>query len=476
MANPSTSKPAGRGAQLYPHVADRPDFPQIERDVLAFWADDGTFEASVKARSAANEYVFYDGPPFANGLPHYGHLLTGFVKDAIPRYKTMRGWRVERRFGWDCHGLPAEMEAVKELGLSGRADVERYGIAEFNQYCRTSVLRYTSEWERYVTRQARWVDFANDYKTMDLTYMESVMWALHQLHQKGLLYEGYKVLPFCWECETPLSNSETRMDNSYRPRQDPAVTVAFDLLPPPAGHPAEPLFAPGAPVRALAWTTTPWTLPSNLALAVGRDITYAVVQVEDGARYLVAEERWAVLADTLAAALPGAQVVATVSGADMVGLHYRPMFDFFAGQPAAFVVLAGDFVSTDEGTGIVHMAPGFGEDDQRACEQVGIAVVCPVDSRARFTAEVPPYEGQQVFEANRAIIADLRHMGALVRHGSYEHSYPHCWRTDTPLIYKAVSSWFVKVTAVKQKMLQLNQEINWVPPHVRDGSFGKWRT
>jgi isoleucyl-tRNA synthetase len=474
VATSSTSKPVAGGAQPYPHVADRPDFPQIERGVLAFWADDGTFEASVKARSAASEYVFYDGPPFANGLPHYGHLLTGFVKDAIPRYKTMRGWRVERRFGWDCHGLPAEMEAVKELGLPGRADVERYGIAEFNQYCRTSVLRYTGEWERYVTRQARWVDFANDYKTMDLTYMESVMWALHQLHQKGLLYEGYKVLPFCWECETPLSNSETRMDNSYRPRQDPAVTVAFDLLPPPAGHPAEALFAAGTPVRALAWTTTPWTLPSNLALAVGRDIAYAVVQVEEGARYLVAEERWAVLADTLAGAMPGAQVVATCSGADLVGLRYRPMFDFFAGQAAAFVVLAGDFVSTDEGTGIVHMAPGFGEDDQRACEQVGIAVVCPVDSRARFTAEVPAYEGHQVFEANRAIIADLRRMGALVRHESYEHSYPHCWRTDTPLIYKAVSSWFVKVTAVKERMLQLNREINWVPPHVRDGAFGKW--
>jgi isoleucyl-tRNA synthetase len=469
----SAPRPSSHGRpRPYPQVADRPEFPQIERDVLAFWADDGTFEASVKARSGAHEYVFYDGPPFANGLPHYGHLLTGYVKDAIPRYKTMRGWRVERRFGWDCHGLPAEMEAVKELGLPGRADIQRFGVAEFNDYCRTSVLRYTSEWERYVTRQARWVDFTHDYKTMDLSYMESVMWAIHQLYQKGLLYEGYKVLPYCWECETPLSNSETRMDNSYRPRQDPAVTVAFELVPPGPGHRAEALFGEG-PVRALAWTTTPWTLPSNLALAVGRDITYAAIE-SGGARYLVAEERWDAPAENLEAALPGGQRVGTVTGADLAGLSYRPLFDFFQDQAGAFVVLVGDFVSTEEGTGIVHMAPGFGEDDQRACEQAGIAVVCPVDSRARFTAEVPPYHGVQVFEANKAIIADLRHKGVLVRHESYEHSYPHCWRTDTPLIYKAVSSWFVKVTAVKDKMLELNQGINWVPPHVRDGSFGKW--
>ncbi len=228
----TSSGPGSRGP--YPRVPDKPNFSDIEREVLAYWADDGTFEASVKARSGAPEYVFYDGPPFANGLPHYGHLLTGYVKDAIPRYKTMRGWRVERRFGWDCHGLPAEMEAVKELELPTRVDIERYGIGRFNQYCQASVLRYTSEWERYVTRQARWVDFSNDYKTMDLSYMESVMWAFGQLYKKGLLYEGYRVLPYCWECETPLSNFEIRQDNSYRSRQDPAVTVAFELVRPTA--------------------------------------------------------------------------------------------------------------------------------------------------------------------------------------------------------------------------------------------------
>jgi isoleucyl-tRNA synthetase len=467
------TSPAPRRLPAYPRVADKPDFPGLEREVLAYWAQDGTFEASVKGRSEAGEFVFYDGPPFANGLPHYGHLLTGYVKDAIPRYRTMRGWRVERRFGWDCHGLPAEMEAVRELDLPGRADIERYGIARFNEYCRSSVLRYTSEWERYVTRQARWVDFAHDYKTMDLSYMESVMWAFRQLYEKGLLYEGFRVLPYCWECETPLSNFETRVENAYRPRQGPAVTVAFELCAPAPGHPARALFGEDLSVLALVWTTTPWTLPSNLALAVGTDISYAVLQTGQ-ARYIVAEARLEALGDGLEEALPGARRVATVAGCDLVGLAYRPLFDFFSGQPGAFVVLAADFVSTEEGTGIVHLAPGFGEDDQRVCEQAGIAVVCPIDSRARFTSEVPAYQGAQVFEANRAIIADLRRTGALVRHETYEHSYPHCWRTDTPLVYKAVSSWFVQVTALKERMLQLNQEINWVPAYMRDGAFGKW--
>jgi isoleucyl-tRNA synthetase len=467
------TSPAPRRQPAYPRVADKPDFPGLEREVLAYWAQDGTFEASIKARTEAEEFVFYDGPPFANGLPHYGHLLTGYVKDAIPRYRTMRGWRVERRFGWDCHGLPAEMEAVRELDLPGRADIERYGIARFNEYCRSSVLRYTSEWERYVTRQARWVDFAHDYKTMDLSYMESVMWAFRQLYDRGLLYEGFRVLPYCWECETPLSNFETRVENAYRPRQDPAVTVAFEFSAPGAGHPAEALFGEGLPVLGLVWTTTPWTLPSNLALAVGTDISYAVMQT-DRACYVVAEARLEALGDGLEEALPGARRVATVPGRDLVGLAYRPLFDFFADQPGAFVVLAADFVSTEEGTGIVHLAPGFGEDDQRVCDQAGIAVVCPIDSRARFSAEVPPYQGVQVFEANRAIISDLRRAGALVRHETYEHSYPHCWRTDTPLVYKAVSSWFVQVTALKERMLQLNQEINWVPAYMRDGAFGKW--
>ncbi len=458
----------------------QPDFPELEKQILAKWAADDTFRASVEGRpGGSNEYVFYDGPPFANGLPHYGHLLTGFVKDAVPRYRTMRGRRVERRFGWDCHGLPAEMEAEKELKLAGRAEIIQYGVGRFNQYCRSLVQRTTDEWERYVTRQARWVDFTCDYKTMDVDYMESVLWAFKSLWEKGLAYEGYRVLPYCWECETPLSNFETRQDDSYRPRVDPAVTVAFDLDPvfdlgaqtAESGHGtgggASPISRQS--LRLLVWTTTPWTLPSNLAVAVGPNIDYQVFDV-GGSLTVVAAARAGEYAELLGESQP----VATVTGAQLVGRTYRPLFAFFAGAPGAFRVLAGDFVSTEEGTGIVHLAPGFGEDDQRVCEANGIAVVCPVDDRGRFTADVPPYAGQQVFDANRAVIADLAEAGALVDRVDYTHSYPHCWRTDTPLIYKAVSSWFVRVSAIKDRMVELNQRIRWVPEHVRDGAFGKW--
>ena len=453
-------------ATRYPNVDAQPKFPQIEAEILAFWEADRTFEASVDGRAlesdGGDEYVFYDGPPFANGLPHYGHLLTGFVKDSVPRYQTMRGRRVERRFGWDCHGLPAEAEAERQLGISGRQAITDYGIEKFNEFCRSSVLRYTSEWEQYVTRQARWVDFHNDYRTLDLTYMESVMWAFKTLWDKGLVYEGFRVLPYSWALETPLSNTETRMDDVYKQRQDPALTVGFELA--DDGHGVE---------RLLAWTTTPWTLPSNLALAVGPDIPYAVVEVDvDGARlrYILAEARLAAYERELG----DAERVGTVTGAELVGRSYTPLFPYFADQPNAFRVLAGDFVSTEDGTGVVHMAPGFGEDDQRVCEENGIGLVVPVDSRGRFTSEVPDYEGQLVFDANQNVIRDLKAMGVVLRHETYDHSYPHCWRTGTPLIYKAVGSWFVQVTAIKQRMLELNQEIDWTPEHLREGSFGKW--
>jgi isoleucyl-tRNA synthetase len=461
----------------YPDVVASPRFPVVEEGILATWEADKTFIASVESRAAGpagdNEFVFYDGPPFANGLPHYGHLLTGFVKDAVPRYQTMRGRRVERRFGWDCHGLPAETEAEKQLGVSGRGPITEYGIDRFNAFCRRSVMRYTEEWRHYVTRSARWVDFDNDYKTMDLSYMESVIWAFKELHTKGLLYEAYRVLPYCWECETPLSNSETRQDDSYRDRQDPAVTVAFTLdadpaaLDPFAGTSAEG--ALNGPVELWAWTTTPWTLPSNLAVAVGPEIDYAVLDI-GGRRVVLGEARL----DAYAAQLEGAQRLGTIRGTALVGRHFQPLFPYFAGAANAFVVIAGDFVTTEEGTGVVQMAPGFGEDDQTACAAAGIEVVCPVDSRTRFTAEVSDFEGLQVFEANQPIIRVLRDNGVLVRADSYVHAYPHCWRTDTPLVYRAVTSWFVEVTAIKDRMLANNDEIVWVPEHVRDGSFGKW--
>ncbi len=454
----------------YPDVPASPRFPRIEEGVLAWWDQDGTFRASVEGRPAeadgGRELVFYDGPPFANGLPHYGHLLTGFVKDVVPRHRTMTGQRVERRFGWDCHGLPAETEAERELGVSGRGPITEYGIERFNDFCRTSVLRYTGEWRRYVTRQARWVDFDNDYKTLDLPYMESVMWALKRLYDQGLLYEGYRVLPYCWECETPLSNFETRQDDAYRERQDPAVTVAFTLEADPGA--AEPALA--GELQAWAWTTTPWTLPSNLALAVGPDIDYDVYDLPDGSRVVVGASR----SEAYQAQLEGAALVATVEGTALAGRRFRPLFPYFSSTPNAFVVLATDFVTTEDGTGIVQMAPGFGDEDQAACAAAGIPVVCPVDDRTRFTAEVPDFEGLQVFEANQPVIRALRDAGALVRADSYVHSYPHCWRTDTPLVYKAVSSWFVAVSSLTERLLANNAEITWVPGHVREGAFGKW--
>ncbi|WP_081861524.1 isoleucine--tRNA ligase [Cellulomonas sp. HZM] len=473
-------------AQGYPLHRDQavpasPDLPALERDVLAHWESDGTFQASIDQRDAgvdgANEYVFYDGPPFANGLPHYGHLLTGYAKDVVPRYQTMRGRRVERRFGWDTHGLPAELEAQRILGITDKAQIEELGIDKFNQACRESVLRYTGEWREYVTRQARWVDFDNDYKTLDVTFMESTIWAFKQLWDKGLAYEGYRVLPYCWVDETPLSNHELRMDDDvYASRQDPALTVGVRLE---TGE------------LALIWTTTPWTLPSNLAIAVGPDIEYSVVepapdssfgQAHPGERLVLASARVAAYARELGEAV----VVGTLPGADLVGRSYTPPFDYFVGHAGAHRVLAADFVTTDDGSGLVHLAPAFGEDDMTTCDAAGIAPVVPVDARGRFTTEVPDYVGQQVFEANKQVIADLKagtgplertpaeRRAVVVRHETYEHSYPHCWRCRNPLIYKAVTSWFVRVTEFRDRMVELNQEISWTPEHIKDGQFGKW--
>lgn len=438
-----------------------PSFPALEERVLREWEQDGTFAASIDHRAGAEEFVFYDGPPFANGLPHYGHLLTGYVKDVVPRYQTMRGKRVERRFGWDCHGLPAEVEAEKQLGIKHKYEIEQMGVAEFNAACRSSVLRYTDEWRNYVTRQARWVDFDNDYKTLDIDYMESVMWAFKTLWDKGLVYEGFRVLPYCWQDETPLSNHETRMDDTYRQRQDPAVTVAM------------PLRAAGSPLdgaNALVWTTTAWTLPSNLAMAVHPDIDYAQVQV-DGVRYVLAQARLAHYARELG---EDPEILSHHRGAELVGLQYDPPFDFFLGRPNAHRVLSAAYVTTTDGTGIVHIAPAFGEEDKLVADAVGIEPVVPVDAGGRFTAEVPPYAGLQVFDANAPIIRDLKASGRLLRQETYDHPYPHCWRCGNPLIYKAVSSWFVAVTQFRDRMVELNQQITWVPEHIRDGQFGKW--
>ncbi len=462
MAYPRAGFASSPGTEPIP---SHPRFAELERAVLDYWSRDRTFAASVEQRPAgqdgANEFVFYDGPPFANGLPHYGHLLTGYVKDVVPRYQTMRGRHVERRFGWDCHGLPAEFEAEKQLGINHKNEIEAMGIAQFNDACRVSVLRYTTDWEAYVTRQARWVDFENDYKTLDLPYMESVMWAFKSLHEKGLVYEGFRVLWYCWRCETPLSNTEVKMDDVYRDREDPAVTVAMRLR---SDHPD----LDG--VEALVWTTTPWTLPANLAMAVHPDVDYVVVSAK-GRRFLLAEARVAAYERELGEA---PEVLARFAGSALVGTPYAPVFDFFAGRPNAHRVLAAEYVTTGDGTGIVHIAPAYGEDDKAVTDAAGIEPVTPVNSRGEFDAQVPPYTGQHIFDANKGIIRDLKASGALLRHETHHHPYPHCWRCDNPLIQRAVSSWFVAVTRFRDRLVELNQQITWVPEHIRDGQFGKW--
>jgi isoleucyl-tRNA synthetase len=447
---------------VYPPADPSPSFPKLEEAILAWWGRERIFQRSIEQRRAAGaaEYVFYDGPPFANGLPHYGHIVTGFVKDLVPRYQTMRGRQVERRFGWDCHGLPAELHSETELKLSGRRDILKYGVARFNEHCRLSVMQFRKDWEYYVNRSARWVDFENDYRTMDLSYMESVMWAFKTLWDKGLIYEGYRVVPYSWAAQTPLSNFETRLDDSYRMRQDPALTVAFRLHP-KAGETATP--------KLLAWTTTPWTLPSNLALAVHPDADYALMQ-GNGEHWILADAS----REHYARELEGFVKVGSLKGAELIGRTYEPLFPFFAGTEHAFVVLGGSFIELGEGTGVVHIAPAFGEDDMNVAQAAGVPVVDPVDFAGNFTDEVPPYAGKNVFEANKDIIRDLKAAGKVVRHETYEHNYPHCWRTDQPLIYKAIPSWYVKVTAFRDDMVRLNQGITWVPAHVRDGIFGNW--
>ncbi len=490
-----------------PEVSAKPSFPAIEEEMLEYWKEDDTFKKSVAERPAgergSNEFVFYDGPPFANGTPHYGHLLTGYVKDVVGRYQTMLGHRVERRFGWDTHGLPAELETERILGIVDKSEIEGptgIGIKKFNEACEMSVLKYTREWEDYVTRQARWVDFENDYKTLDPEYMESTIWAFKTLFDKGLVYEGHRVLPYCWNDETPLSNHELKMDDDvYQDRTDQTATVALALLD-----------SNGEPTGeyVLIWTTTPWTLPSNLAVAVGEDVDYVVVRPAAGPL----EGKEVVIAAALAEGYAkefGVEadgkgegeaprsvdeiVVRRIKGADLVGRRYAPIFPYFADSqpgeapgPEAFQIIGADFVTTEDGTGLVHLAPAFGEDDMNACLAAGIKTVVPVDDSGKFTAQVPDYEGIQVFDANRLVLADLRDQSGpiaqapsevrpvLVRQASYVHSYPHCWRCRQPLIYRAVSSWFVEVTKFRDRMVELNQQIHWVPEHLQDGQFGKW--
>ncbi|MDQ2845561.1 MAG: isoleucine--tRNA ligase [Actinomycetota bacterium] len=492
MAYPqaSTGGRAGSDDSADQSVSAHPRFPELELAVLDYWKSDGTFAASVAHRDAgengANEFVFYDGPPFANGLPHYGHLLTGYVKDLVPRYQTMRGRRVERRFGWDTHGLPAELEAMRQLGIKTKEEILELGIGTFNEACRRSVLQYTDDWREYVTRQARWVDFDNDYKTLNPDYMESVIWAFKQLYDKGLAYQGFRVLPYCWNDQTPLSNHELGMDDDvYQMRQDPAVTVGLRLE---TTEPSDPLSG----ALALVWTTTPWTLPSNLAIMVGPDIDYLVVEAAHPAytgtneRYVIAEARLPAYAREFGENA-GERIVKRLKGSELLGRSYTPPFGYFVGHHGAHRVLEADFVTTTDGTGLVHNAGAFGEEDKTVTDANGIEPVIPVGADGCFRFPVTEYEGMLVFDANAHIIDHLlaRTRGAgemgdstagtvLLRRETYDHSYPHCWRCRNPLIYMAVSSWFISVTKFRDRMVELNKQICWVPEHVGPGQFGKW--
>lgn len=433
-------------------------FPQREERILDFWEKEEIFKKSLDLRAACPLFSFYDGPPFATGLPHYGHLIAGTLKDVVPRYKTMKGFLVPRRFGWDCHGLPVENEIEKAQELSGAPSIEAFGIGKFNEECRKIVLRYSQEWKTTVTRMGRWVDFSETWHTMDMSFMESVWWVFSQLYARGLVYEGFKVMPFSAQLGTPLSNFEANLN--YKDVDDPSLTVTFPLV----GDPDTML---------LVWTTTPWTLPSNLAAMVGGEIDYVQIkEVKSGKNYILAESRLSSYFKDLSEY----QRIKSMKGKELEGKHYTPLFPYFSQRrdQNTFRVIVEDTVSTEDGTGIVHAAPAFGEVDFFACSREGIELVCPVDQNGKFTDQVPEYAGMFVKDADKEIIKRLKQEGRVFQHTQIRHRYPFCWRSDTPLIYKAVRTWFVAVEKIKDKILAANEQINWVPEHIKHGRFGKW--
>ncbi|MBE6345200.1 MAG: isoleucine--tRNA ligase [Spirochaetaceae bacterium] len=464
---------------MYKPVDPKASFPELEEKVLDFWKEKDVFKKSIEQRADCPEYVFYDGPPFATGLPHFGHFIPSTIKDIIPRYQTMKGMKVERRFGWDCHGLPVENLIEKELGLNSKTEIEEYGVAKFNEACRDSVLRYVDVWEKTITRLGRWVDFKNDYKTMEPEFMESIWWVLKSLWEKGLLYEGHYILPFCPRCSTVLSNHELAL-GGYKDVHDPAITIRFKVT--EAGPKSNDLDMANGKTYLLAWTTTPWTLPSNLGLTMGPDIDY--VKVKDGDEYyILAESRLGAYYKDPSAC----EIIWKKKGCELLDTRYEPLFPYFKdlakatdgsdGNPAsigAFRVFNGDFVTTDDGTGIVHTAPGFGEDDNKVFKGTGVPTICPVDNECKFTAEVSDYVGRFVKDCDKDIMERLKKEGKLVKRDQILHAYPHCWRCSSPLIYRAVGSWFVKVEDIRDKMVAANQKITWQPDHIKNGRFGKW--
>lgn len=445
-------------------------FDQMEQQIIGFWEENRVFEQSVETKRLDKQYAFYDGPPFATGLPHYGHIVASLMKDMVPRFWTMRGFRVERKWGWDCHGLPIENIIEKELNLPSRKDIEAYGVAKFNDACRATVLTYAEEWKKVIRRIGRWVDMENDYKTMDAEYMESVWWVFNELWKKKLIYEGHKVMHICPRCVTPLSNFE--VTQGYKEVKDISAYPQFKLR-----DAAEKLgIMNDGDVYAVAWTTTPWTLPGNVLLAVGADIDYVLVTVaEKEGTFVIAKERVAhVLKDK------PFEVVKELKGRELEGIAYEPLFPYFATTTNAFRVVTGDFVSVADGSGIVHIAPAFGEDDYQLGKRHDIPLVQHVTMDGVFVSEVSDFAGQQVkpkddpTHTDIEIIKWLAHNGKLFGKEKITHTYPHCWRCDTPLLNYATSSWFVRVTELKEQLLKNNQRIHWVPEHIKDGRFGKW--
>jgi len=442
----------------------KPDvqIPALEEEILGFWDREQIFEKSMTANPAAKSFSFYDGPPFATGLPHYGHLLAGTLKDIVPRYWTMMGYSVPRRFGWDCHGLPVEYEINKAHKLDSRKQILDLGVDKYNALCRSIVNRYSNEWKKTVRRIGRWVDMENAYFTMDVSFMQSVWWVFQEMWKKGLIYEGYKVVPYSVGISTPLSNFEANLN--YKQVQDPAITVSFPIV----GQPD---------TSFLAWTTTPWTLPSNLALAVHNDIDYVKVrEKKSGHNYILAQALVNANFPASKEAAAEIEILETFKGKDLLGLRYEPLYNYFTDRIGnqAFYVIASDHVTTESGTGIVHMAPAFGEEDYLACQKAGVPIVNPVDDDGMFTSEVSDYAGKRVKEADKEIIGELKKRGRLFKQDTLVHSYPFCWRTDTPLIYRAVSSWFVAVEKIKDSLIKNNQTTQWIPSHLRDGRFGNW--
>ena len=442
-------------------VGSEINFKKLEESILAAWDSGQIFKKQNENRKESKEFAFYDGPPFANGLPHYGHLLANTIKDVVPRYWVMKGYKVDRRFGWDCHGLPVEFEIEKREGLKGRPDILKLGVDKFNELCRESVLDYTKEWQHVITRLGRWVDWNNQYRTMDKDFMESVWWVFSEIFKKGLVYQDFKVVPYSPRTTSVVSNFEA--NQNYKQTQDPSIVVKFPL------KEEENTFL-------LVWTTTPWTLPSNLALGVKSDVSYVKVKdKESGDTWILAEERLDfVFPKKKKEKERPFELLEKIQGSLLIGKNYQPLFDYFKDHSNAFKVCEADFVTTSDGTGIVHQAPAYGEDDFFLCRKNNIKLVDPIDDTGCFTKEVPDFEGEYFKDSDKAICAKLKERKLLIRHDTLVHSYPFDERTDTPLMYKAVPSWYVAVEKIAAKLIENNQTINWVPAHIKDGRMGTW--